>query len=183
MLQKPVKCSGSERMKRRISGALTDFYLYHSQVPSRAETFLWAWETSAELEALSFTSFMLRYIPHFGMPLYISTLIFKGHFPALLLCSCSGFDTPLLRWGVARARTVFIDFRVCAVTFSPAVHCERGERCTLTVSGSAWEHNHFWLTGELQAHVSDPFFLSHVATTGLYLILHLHTDNTVLASV
>lgn len=49
--------------------------------------------------------------------------------------------------GAARARTVVIDFRVCVVTFSPAVHCERWERCTLTVSDLAWEHNHFWLAG------------------------------------
>lgn len=74
--------------------ALTVFYLYHSQVPSWAEIFPWAWERRAAREALCFTSFMLWSVPcltpQFGMPFYISTLIFKAPFfcsPPLFILS------------------------------------------------------------------------------------------------
>lgn len=91
--------------------------------------------------------------PQFGMPFYISTLIFKAPFSAPLHCSYSHFDTSLLRWegATAGAITVLIDFwrRVCTVTSSPVALCKRWERCTFTaeseLDSEMWEHNHIWL--------------------------------------
>lgn len=128
-----------------------------------------------------FPPFMLWYAPQFGIPFYISTLIFKGSSllpsPAHALISIA---LPL-RWGPVRARTALIDFwrRVCTVTFSPVVP---GERWAAPKSHSeAWEHNHIRLTrwnyrSRLRILFSAP---PHCRRDALF---DLHTDNAALAS-